>query len=52
MPDTEEEQVEVMKAWIVWFENLGDHLVDGSNPTGPVALTNNSDISVVDRPNG
>ena len=52
MPESEEEQAAVMKAWGDWFETLGDHLVDGGNPTGPVAKTINSDGSVVDGPVG
>jgi hypothetical protein len=32
MPETKEEQDQVMKAWDGWFETLGDALVDGGNP--------------------
>jgi hypothetical protein len=52
MPETEEEQAAVMKAWGDWFESLGDHLVDGGNSTGPVAKTITNDGSVVDGPDG
>jgi hypothetical protein len=52
MPETEEEQAAVMKAWGAWFESLGDRLVDGGNPTGPVAKTITSDGAVVDGPDG
>ena len=52
MPETEEEQAVVLKAWDAWFGILGDHLVDGGNPTGPVAKTIKSDKSVVDGPDG
>jgi len=52
MPETEEEQAAVLKGWEAWFETLGDHLVDGGNPTGPVAKTIMSDGSVVDGPDG
>ena len=33
MPETQEEQAWVMKAWEAWFGTLGDKLVDGGNPT-------------------
>ena len=52
MPETEEEQALVLKAWGVWFEKLGDKLVDGGNPTGPVVKTIMSDKSIVDGPDG
>ena len=32
MPETQEEQAQVMQAWIDWFGRLGDKLVDGGNP--------------------
>jgi hypothetical protein len=32
MPDTKEEQDQVMAAWTNWFGTLGDALVDGGNP--------------------
>jgi hypothetical protein len=32
MPETKEEQDQVMKAWTNWFSALGDGLVDGGNP--------------------
>ena len=43
MPESEEEQAVVMKAWGDWFETLGEKLVDGGNPTGPDAKTIDSD---------
>ncbi len=52
MPETEEEQALVLKAWGTWFEKLGDHLVDGGNPTGPEVKTIKSDKSVIDGPDG
>jgi hypothetical protein len=52
MPESEEEQAVVMKAWGDWFETLGEKLVDGGNPTGPDAKTINSDGSVVGGPDG
>src|SRR3954470_3498363 len=32
MPETKEEQDQVMGAWTSWFGTLGDALVDGGNP--------------------
>ena len=32
MPETKEEQDQVMRAWTAWFAALGDALVDGGNP--------------------
>ncbi len=32
MPETQEEQGQVMQAWTDWFGTLGDKLVDGGNP--------------------
>ncbi len=52
MPETEEEQAVVMKAWGDWFEELGDSLVDGGNPTGPDAKTIVSSGVVNDGPDG
>ena len=52
MPETEEEQAVVMKAWGDWFEELGDALVDGGNPTGPDAKTIGSNGAVNDGPDG
>lgn len=33
MPETKEEQAQVMQAWTAWFGELGGALVDGGNPT-------------------
>jgi hypothetical protein len=52
MPESEEEQAAVMKAWGDWFETLGGDLVDGGNPTGPMAKTITSDGLVSDGPDG
>lgn len=35
-PETEEEGAAVMAAWNQWFGELGDAVVDGGNPLGPV----------------
>jgi hypothetical protein len=32
MPETKEQQDQVMAAWTSWFGTLGDALVDGGNP--------------------
>ena len=32
MPETQEEQAQVMQAWTDWFGTLGDALIDGGNP--------------------
>jgi hypothetical protein len=32
MPETPEEQAQVMEAWTTWFGEVGDALVDGGNP--------------------
>jgi hypothetical protein len=37
MPETEEEQKQVMDAWMAWFGGLGDSVVDMGNPFGPSA---------------
>ncbi|MEZ5096387.1 MAG: YciI family protein [Nocardioides sp.] len=34
MASTEEEQRAVMAAWMAWFEQLGEVVVDGGNPFG------------------
>jgi len=46
MPETEEEQAQVMKAWTDWFGRLGGALKDGGNPFTPGAKTIKADGSV------
>jgi hypothetical protein len=46
MPETEQEQARVMKAWTDWFESIGGELKDGGNPFAPAAKTIASDGSV------
>src|SRR3954452_20748641 len=47
MPETKEEQEQVMGAWTCWFGELGDALVDGGNPiSGAKAIS--PDGSVMD----
>ena len=48
MPETEEEQAEVMKAWDGWFKEIGGALKDGGNPFTPAARTIGADGSVSD----
>jgi hypothetical protein len=45
IPQTEEEQAEVMAAWGAWYEKMGAAIVDGGNPFG--ASKNVSDTGVV-----
>ena len=33
MPETEEQQAQVMAAWERWYGELGSAIVDGGNPT-------------------
>ena len=33
MPESEADQAHVMQAWAAWFDELGDAVVDGGNPT-------------------
>jgi hypothetical protein len=35
-PDNEEAAAAVMEAWNGWFADLGDAIVDGGHPLGPV----------------
>ena len=35
-PETDEEAAAVMQAWNQWFTDLGDAVVDGGHPLGPV----------------
>ena len=37
MPESEEEQATVMKAWDAWMHDLGSALKDGGNPFAPGA---------------
>jgi hypothetical protein len=47
MPETEEEQAQVMKAWEDWYGTIGSALKDGGNPFGH-AKTVGNDGSVTD----
>ncbi len=48
MPATEAETKAVTEAWMAWFGRLGSALVDGGNPTTPMAKTISSDGKVSD----
>jgi hypothetical protein len=46
MPQTPEEQAQVMKAWTDWFAELGPALVDGGNPASQTkVLTADGSVS-------
>jgi hypothetical protein len=48
MPETEEEQARVMKAWEDWYGQIGGALKDGGNPFTPAAKSVASDGAVSD----
>ena len=48
MPNSEAEIKAVTQAWMDWFGKLGDAVVDGGNPTTPMAKTIGSDGKVSD----
>ena len=52
MPESEEEQAKVMKAWEDWYVELGEDVVDPGNPTGPAAKTIVPGGNVNDGPDG
>ena len=45
MPETDEEQKQVMDAWMAWFGGLGDAVVDIGNPFGPSAAVGGGSTS-------
>jgi hypothetical protein len=49
MPASEAEQKAVMKEWETWFGKIGAGLVDGGNPTTPMArsIASNGKVSTV-----
>ena len=47
MPETEEEQAQVMQAWMGWLEGMGLDTVDPGNPVG-MSSTVYPDKSVTD----
>jgi hypothetical protein len=52
MPQNEAEIKAVTQAWLAWFGQIGEALVDGGNPTTPHAKTIHSDGKVSDGPVG
>lgn len=52
MPASEAEQKAVMDDWMAWFGKLGSAVVDGGNPTSPMAKSIASDGRVSDGPVG
>jgi hypothetical protein len=48
MPESDEEQAAVLKAWNDWMESLGGGLKDGGNPFTPASKTIAADGSVSD----
>jgi hypothetical protein len=48
MPETQEEQAQVMKAWTDWFGGLGGAVKDDGNPFTPAAKTIRADGSVTE----
>ncbi|HUW08126.1 MAG TPA: hypothetical protein VM537_00270 [Anaerolineae bacterium] len=55
MPETEAEQavaMKIMKAWEVWYDELGEAVVDWGSPFTPLAKSIASDGSVSDGPVG
>ncbi|HEX5938232.1 MAG TPA: hypothetical protein VFZ75_11175 [Actinomycetota bacterium] len=49
MPESDEEQATVMKAWDAWMHDLGSALKDGGNPFAPgAAKTISADGAVRD----
>ena len=48
MPETEEQQAQVMKAWDGWFHQIGDALKDGGNPFTQAAKTVGADGAIGD----
>ena len=50
MPETEEEQAQVMKAWTDWFESLGPAVTDPGNPFTPMSKRVGPDGSMSEMP--
>jgi hypothetical protein len=50
MPESEEEQAQVMRAWTDWFESLGGAVTDPGNPFTPQAKRVGSDGSMSEMP--
>jgi hypothetical protein len=52
MPESEEEQAAVLAAWGVWYEGLGEAVVDPGNPFSPAVKNIASNGTVSDGPYG
>ena len=52
MPASEAEMKTVLKEWDTWFGKVGVGVVDGGNPTQPLAKNISSDGKVSDVPMG
>jgi hypothetical protein len=48
MPETEEEQANVLSAWTAWFGQLGGAVKDPGNPFTPASRTIAGDGSITD----
>ena len=45
MPESEEEQANMMAAWGAWYEKMGAAVVDGGNPFNNSRIVSDSGIS-------
>lgn len=46
MPESDEEQAQLMEAWGGWFATLGESVVDGGNPISHAkTIASNGDVS-------
>ncbi len=52
MPQTEDEQKEIVNDWMAWFGKLSSALVNGGNPFTPLAKSITSDGKVNNGPVG
>ena len=50
MPESEAEQQRFLKEWEKWFASMGSGVVDGGNPTTPVAKNITAEGKVSDVP--
>jgi hypothetical protein len=48
MPESEDEQAQVMAAWDSWMHSIGDALKDGGNPFTPASKNISADGAVKD----
>lgn len=52
MASSEEEQQKIMADWGVWYEKMGESIVDGGNPFAPGGRSIDSDGNLRDQPVG